>query len=570
MGLRERLGGFIGWPLSRKLFLLAFVGVFATGLAVVVNAITFSTVSTSTMDLHLLNRYFAAWLPVQALLTLAVVPAALAGREGRWAAYLFVAVQSPFIAGLLHLFGTMGTPLVAIYPAIIILWTLVLDEGIGLFGFCNMVLWMVVAGMLEAAHRIPYAPVLMKRSLDDQGNPVWFWAVFFHIFVLLVFCMSLCVLFQRTWRRQEAGLRATHDELERANRLIRRYVPARLAEQISSGSYRDAAKPERRKLSMVFTGIEDFAAAAEELEAEDLAAVLGEYLSRMVAIADAHEGTVNHVAGDRMLILFGAPHATDDRDHAQRAVRMARAMQREARALCGMWSRHGLDQPLRIRIGINTGYASVGDFGSEGRKLYSGIGLQINLAERIQAECAPGQVLLSQPTWMLVQGDFGAVPAAEIQVKGLGSPLRVYALPPEPGEPDPAVLLDTNPRLLAAGVAQPPAPRCGDRVWTFADARFDEGSLELFVAGQPVELERKPLEVLRYLLHHAGDVVSKDELLAALWPGRILSETVIAKCVSRIREVLHDDEQAIVKTVHGFGYRFSAEARTGAASAASR
>jgi class 3 adenylate cyclase/DNA-binding winged helix-turn-helix (wHTH) protein len=569
MRLREGLGGFIGWPLSQKLFLLGFIGMFATALAVVVNAITFSNVSTSTMDLRLLNRLFIYWLPAQALITAAAVPAALAGREGRWAGYLFVAVQAPFIAGLLHLFGTMGTPLVAIYPAIVILWTLVLDEGLGLFGFCNIVGWMIGIGTLEATHRIPYAPVLLKRTLDDQSDPVWFWAVFFHILVLLAFCVSLCVLFQRTRRRQEARLRQAHDELERANRLIRRYVPAPLAEQIHSGAYLDSARPERRKLSMVFTGIEDFAAAAEELEAEDVAAVLAEYLSRMVALADAYEGTVTHVAGDRMLILFGAPHATDDRDHALRAVRMAREMQRQACALRGTWSRHGLERPLRVRIGINTGYASVGDFGSEGRKLYSGIGLQVNLAERIQAECAPGQVLLSQSTWALVQGDFVGVTAPEMLVRGLGAPLRVYALPPEEGEPEPS-LVATNPRLLAAWAPQPPEPRGADRVWTFANARFDEGSLELFVSGRLVELERKPLEVLRYLLHHAGDVVSKDELLAALWPGRILSETVIAKCVSRIREVLHDEEQVIVKTVHGFGYRFAAEARTGPVSAASR
>src|ERR1700739_1944837 len=105
MSLRARLGGFFGWPLSRKLFLLGFVGMFATLLAGVVNAITFSTLRTSMMDLRLLNNYFLYWIPAQALVTAAAVPAALAGREGRWAARLFIMVQSPFIAGLLHLFG---------------------------------------------------------------------------------------------------------------------------------------------------------------------------------------------------------------------------------------------------------------------------------------------------------------------------------------------------------------------------------------------------------------------------------------------------------------------------------
>jgi class 3 adenylate cyclase/DNA-binding winged helix-turn-helix (wHTH) protein len=564
MDLRERLGGFIGWPLSRKLFLLGFVGVFATLLAVVVNAITFSTVRTSIMDLRLLNRYFMYWIPAQALITAAVIPAARAGREGRWAARLFIVVQSPFIAGLLHLFGTMSTPLVAIYPAIVILWTLVLDEGLGLFGFFNLAGWISMVGMLEAKGLLPYAPVMLDRTFEDQSNPVWFWAVFFHIFVLLSFCMSLCVLFQRTRHWQQERLKQAHDQLARANRLIGRYVPAQLKDQIHAGSYTDSMRPERRKLSMVFSGIENFTAAAEQLEAEDLAEVLGEYLSQMVAIADRHDGTVNHVAGDRMLILFGAPQAnngaSDEREHALRAVRMAQEMQCHATGIADMWSRHGLAQPFRIRIGVNTGYASVGDFGSEGRKLYTGIGLQINLAERIQAECPPGQVLLSHSTRMLLREECPCNATAEIEVEGLAGPLRVYTLAAEEA-PAPAAVPG------AAPAAAP--PRGEGRVWTFANARFDEGSLELFLGGQLVELERKPLEVLRYLLHRPGEVVSKDELLAALWPGRILSDTVIAKCVSRIREVLRDEEQGIIKTVHGFGYRFTAEIRAAPSSVAS-
>jgi len=263
MRLGERLSGFIRWPISRKLFLLGSVGVFASLLATLVNAAIFSTMDISTMDLRLLNRYMAIWIVAQALGTAAAIPAALAGREGKWAACLFIMVQSPFIVGLLHLFGTMGNPLVAIYPAIIILWTLVLDEWIGLFGFCNLVGWMIAAGVLEAEHRLPYAPILRERTIDAQNDPVWFSAVFFHILVLLGFCISLCVLFQRTRRGQESRLHLAHEALERANRLIRRYVPAHLAEQIAAGLYVETAKPERRKLTIVYIGVEGFAMTAE-------------------------------------------------------------------------------------------------------------------------------------------------------------------------------------------------------------------------------------------------------------------------------------------------------------------
>src|SRR5262245_17046038 len=102
------------------------------------------------------------------------------------------------------------------------------------------------------------------------------------------------------------------------------------------------------------------------------------------------------------------------------------------------------------------------------------------------------------------------------------------------------------------------AGRAAARRFRFATAVLDERTLELLVADQPAELEPKPLEVLRHLLTHAGEVVTKDELLAAVWPGRILSETVLTKCIARLREVLHDDEQQVIKTVHGYGYRLLA------------
>lgn len=102
-------------------------------------------------------------------------------------------------------------------------------------------------------------------------------------------------------------------------------------------------------------------------------------------------------------------------------------------------------------------------------------------------------------------------------------------------------------------------------IWLFDHCRFDEGRLELWVAEQLVELERKPLEVLRHLLRHAGEVVTKDELEAAVWPGRVLSETVLTKAVSRIREAVRDSEQRIIKTVHGYGYRLVAAVTVAAA-----
>jgi DNA-binding winged helix-turn-helix (wHTH) protein/tetratricopeptide (TPR) repeat protein len=114
---------------------------------------------------------------------------------------------------------------------------------------------------------------------------------------------------------------------------------------------------------------------------------------------------------------------------------------------------------------------------------------------------------------------------------------------------------------LGPAIAPPPMPGTSRRRWHFGHAILDERTLELLVDGVDAELERKPLEVLIYLLQHAGEICTKDELLAGIWPGRILSETVLTKCIGRLRDVLRDDSQEIIKTAHGFGYRFVAPVR---------
>lgn len=111
---------------------------------------------------------------------------------------------------------------------------------------------------------------------------------------------------------------------------------------------------------------------------------------------------------------------------------------------------------------------------------------------------------------------------------------------------------------LASQKRESPAAPTQPMAWTFAGARLDERTLELKVGGRLVALERKPLEVLRTLLRRAGDVVSHDDLLDAVWPGRILSDSVLKKCVSQVRDALRDTDQGIVKTVHGYGYRLVA------------
>ncbi len=262
---------------------------------------------------------------------------------------------------------------------------------------------------------------LSKGARDFLTKPFKHWEVLLRIRNMLE-----ARLFFKLQQIRAKALQESASLLERSNRLIRRYVPAQLAQQILAGEYREDSKPQRRKLSIFFSDVQGFTDASDEIDPEELASILNEYLSEMTAIADRYGATVNQLVGDGIMIFFGAPTATDDRDHAVRAVRMALDMQQRMQELRSLWFKRGFQRPFQIRIGINTGFASVGDFGSEGRKLYSGIGVQTNVAARIQAHCEPGKVLISHTTWALVHDEITCADKGEVQFKGVHYPIRVY------------------------------------------------------------------------------------------------------------------------------------------------
>jgi DNA-binding winged helix-turn-helix (wHTH) protein/serine/threonine protein kinase len=96
------------------------------------------------------------------------------------------------------------------------------------------------------------------------------------------------------------------------------------------------------------------------------------------------------------------------------------------------------------------------------------------------------------------------------------------------------------------------------RVWRFADCELDELRRQLRVHGALIDLESKPLEVLIQLLHHAGEVVTKEELLESVWPGTLVVDGSLATAVSKLRKAIGDESQSTVLTVARIGYRLSA------------
>jgi len=189
-----------------------------------------------------------------------------------------------------------------------------------------------------------------------------------------------------------------------------------------------AITAERKKLTIVFSDIKDFTALTERLQPEDLTALLNEYFTEMSVIALRHGATIDKFVGDAMLLFFGDPDTRGVREDAAAAVRMALDMQAELARLNAEWRKRGLAEPLEVRMGINTGYCHVGNFGSDNRMDYTIIGAEANLAARLQAVAQPGSIIISYETYALVRDIVEADALPPITVKGISRPVVPYVV----------------------------------------------------------------------------------------------------------------------------------------------
>lgn len=205
------------------------------------------------------------------------------------------------------------------------------------------------------------------------------------------------------------------------------YLPLQATRALKSGKTRTQILHRRRNLVVFFSDIHEFTDRIEEMEPEDAADFLNEYLTDMCRIAQEHGGLVDKFIGDALMITFGDDADSTPLDNAHNCVQMALAMQRHIRVLSEHWSDRSRQSVLKVRMGISAGYCTTGNFGSPERMEYTAIGKQVNLAARLEAMAEPGQILCSYPVWKLLHDRVFFEPAGEIDVKGFARPVSVYA-----------------------------------------------------------------------------------------------------------------------------------------------
>ena len=202
-----------------------------------------------------------------------------------------------------------------------------------------------------------------------------------------------------------------------------RYLSREIVDEILKSPGGVELKGELRDISILVADLRDFTKMTEALRPRQVLEIVNRYLEIMTDIIVAHRGTIDEFTGDGILVFFGAPQALPD--HCRQAVRCALDMQQAMAGLNQHLSGRSLPE-LRMGIGINSGRLIVGNIGSEKRKKYGAVGSPINLAFRVEAQTAGGEVLVSPEVHSHLNGQLLVDQARESHLKGLDDPVTLY------------------------------------------------------------------------------------------------------------------------------------------------
>lgn len=223
------------------------------------------------------------------------------------------------------------------------------------------------------------------------------------------------------------SLAAKIGELARAHELVRkvfgRYVSEEVAESLLRSPEALELGGEEREVTILMSDLRGFTALAERLTPREVISFLNLYLEAMVDVIGRYGGTIDEIIGDAILVIFGAPVASDD--HAAKAVACGLAMQLAMSDVNERLAEKGTDA-LEMGIGIHSGRVIVGNIGSLRRTKYAAVGSNVNMAGRIESFTTGGQLLISQSTRERVQATVRIDAEFEVEPKGASSRLRLF------------------------------------------------------------------------------------------------------------------------------------------------
>jgi class 3 adenylate cyclase len=223
---------------------------------------------------------------------------------------------------------------------------------------------------------------------------------------------------QESYERQTALNRT----IQRQKEELSRFLSPQVAALVSSTEGEQLLAGHRREITVAFCDLRGFTSFAEKADPEELMALLHEYHLMMGEAITAHDGTLEHFAGDGVMVFFNDP--ISQQDHVERAVRMAVDMRERFSALADAWRQRGYE--LGFGVGIAVGHATLGRIGFEGRHDYGAIGNVTILASRLSSQAQAGQILLGPRIDAILGGSVELESVGELQLKGLSRPVEAW------------------------------------------------------------------------------------------------------------------------------------------------
>ena len=215
-------------------------------------------------------------------------------------------------------------------------------------------------------------------------------------------------------------------QLESLATRLAKYLSPQVYQSIFSDTGEQQRAHARKNLTIFLSDIVQFTDLSDTLEPERLAKVINSYLSEMASIAIDCGGTIDKFIGDAVLVFFGDPDSEGETEDALKCVEMAIRMQKRVAELQKYWRRHGVSRGLHVRMGIATGFCTVGNFGSEQRLDYTVLGSPVNLTARLQAMAEPDKILIDENTQSLIEAHVSCEPVDQITPKGFVRPVQIY------------------------------------------------------------------------------------------------------------------------------------------------
>lgn len=289
--------------------------------------------------------------------------------------------------------------------------------------------------------------VLVWLIFNIFGIFLFSWKILFPVLYLNVgFILVSVLLILLSYFSESKEKKFIHDS-------FKYYLSTEVIDQLISDPAKLKLGGERKNLSILFSDIRGFTSISELMTPEDLSRILNKYLTKMTEVIMGQRGLVDKYIGDAIMAFWGAP--INNPNHAEDACRSAIGMIRGLDKLNEYWSSENKKQELKIGVGINTGDAVVGNFGSKDRFNYTVIGDEVNLASRLEGlnKVYGTEILITESTKKEIEScsDIKTRELDLITVKGRSTPVLIYEVLVRPAEESNLISFKKGREFYAAG-----------------------------------------------------------------------------------------------------------------------